>query len=183
MCAEVADVVTIILAAVTFSRRPCSWNREINAKRHNAIRPFVSAFAKILTNARRSLLLKSLANLGALQYAEDLSRYSPDVKPWAMQGALLSAADITACKGLLWHEGICHTLALRLAILYDAPVAVQTALIKASSLTGPALEGTLYGSERSFLLGIYAIRHKGDPDQITASYVEMRRHQRCKQNI
>lgn len=85
----------------------------------------------------------------ALQYEENLLAYTSQVKPWDLEGALLSRAEVAAVSGLTWHVGLWDTFALRLAILYDAPIDDQAALGECKA-TGPALPGTAYGVEWSF---------------------------------
>ena len=79
-----------------------------------------------------------------------------------------------------FHFAIFQTLSLRLAILYDAALPEQLAIIEEGGPNAEAAQGTIYGVERSFLIGIYAIRSGEDGDRLAAALADLRTHSRCE---
>jgi hypothetical protein len=116
-----------------------------------------------------------------MQYAQRLLErptHRGDCKPWALEGQLLRREDIAEISSLSMHVALCHTLGLRLAILYDAPLAEQEDLVAAGSALAVSMAGTVYGVEWSFLAAIVAIR-TGDMQTYTEAVADLERQTRC----
>lgn len=116
-----------------------------------------------------------------MQYAQRLLErptHQTDCKPWALEGQLLKREDIAVIKTLSMHVALCHTLSLRLAILFDAPLEEQKNLVAAGSKLAVSMAGTVYGVEWSFLAAIVAIR-TGDRQTYTDAVTDLERQTRC----
>jgi hypothetical protein len=95
----------------------------------------------------------------AMQYAQRLLEYASNgSKPWALEGSLLSKTDVEMVSSLPIHVALYHTRALRLAILYDAPLAEQQSLAAAGARLALSMVGTVYGAEWAFLASVVAVQ-------------------------
>jgi hypothetical protein len=117
----------------------------------------------------------------ALQYAENLAVYKPGTTdPWHLQGTFLGPEDLDAMAHLQLHQGVVACLALRLAILYEAPLDEQLSIIRDGAVSAVALEGTSYGAEWHFLTAIPLIRKGGHEAQLASAIEHLRLHCRSK---
>jgi hypothetical protein len=81
--------MSLDLAARRFSNRP--HDIQLVLDRYNVLRPFIAPPIKVLLNA-------------PIQYAQRLLEYATDgSKPWALEGALLSKADVEMVSALSMH--------------------------------------------------------------------------------
>jgi hypothetical protein len=86
-------------------------------------------------------------------------------------------------KALSMHVALWHTLALRLAILYDAPLGEQQALVNAGAGVAPSAAGTVYAAEWSFLIAVVAIQNDQPESEYAAAVADLQELTRCKLNF
>jgi len=97
-----------------------------------------------------------------------------------MLGSFLQSSSLAEIDRLPFHSGICNCYSLRLAILYDAPLATQLAIIEQGEFSAGALAGTLFGAERNFLVACVYIRSGHDEACTNEAIADVQRHYRCK---
>lgn len=169
--------MVIDMAARLFSSKPVDWS--IIARRRESIRRYVSSSMRILMDMREFLHTGWIwLKAAALQYAENLASMPANSTPWDLLGAFLCQEDRKGIEGLAWHEGIWNCLSLRLAILYDAPLATQLAILESGDPYAGALAGTSYGVERNFLGAMVLIRTAHDKGRLEDMLADIRRHHR-----
>lgn len=121
---------------------------------------------KMLIDMRESIstsLSAAESDHVALQYAENVAAMPTDSSPWSMLGTFIQSEDLAKFEALPFHHGIWNCYALRLAILYDAPLSAQISIIEQADVVAETLVGTIFGAERSFLKAMAYIRKE---DQI-----------------
>lgn len=118
--------------------------------RFKALRTYTTPGVKVLIHA-------------PLQYALKLIEPTDenDPEPWRFEGKLLSIADIEAVRALSMHVGLSNTFALRLMVMYNAPLEEQVALVNEGWEVGKSLANTVFGSEWAFLCAIVLARSGG----------------------
>lgn len=115
-----------------------------------------------------------------MQYSENLAHYDSNAKPWLMEGTFIDLSDIEAVKGLALHLAAHRTFALRLAVLYNAPLDEQMVLVEAGLPLAAAMNGTVLGVEWSFLTAICAIRNLSNQSLVDQCYKDLQRHAMCE---
>ena len=93
-----------------------------------------------------------------LQYADSLSAYNNHKIPWTLSGAILSPEELETSLALPLYKGLRSMLDLRLAILYDASLPQQQAIIHAIGDDERAMKGFLVEWEWKFVKAICEIR-------------------------
>lgn len=73
-----------------------------------------------------------------------------------MQGTFLS--DSSAFRNLSLQEAMWHCCALRLAIMYDAPLSIQTDIMASGSAHTAAAAPLVYGPQWEFLCALTLLR-------------------------
>jgi hypothetical protein len=130
--------------------------------RYRALRSYTTPGVKVLIHA-------------PLQYALKLIEIpaSDDDEPWRFEGKLLCQADIDQVRALDMHVGLSNTFALRLQVLFDAPLESQFKLVNEGWEAAKSLANTVFGSEWAFLAALVFARKGGDERYaISRGYLE-----------
>lgn len=100
--------------------------------------------------------------------------------PWILEGDLLSAQDVEAAKDIPFYNSMRYIYALRLALLYDAPLDVQTRISAEGRSDSSATSGTVLAVEWSFLTAFVDIRRGGLRAEVAAQYADLERCAICE---
>ncbi|ORY33753.1 hypothetical protein BCR39DRAFT_519071 [Naematelia encephala] len=149
---ELASYVLVLdFAARAFSTFQQDW--DVVAKRYEILRPYLPPAMRMLIHA-------------PLQYAENRKAYTPGMKVSLLEGQFITSEDLEQVSALKMHLAFWHTFALREAIMYDAALEEQLALVHEGSKFATAQEGTVVGVEWAFLCAIVFIRNQQDGDKL-----------------
>jgi hypothetical protein len=107
-----------------------------------------------------------------MQYVLRLLELSSD-PPWLLQGRILPPSDLEPIHDLFWHQAICATYTLRLAILFDAPMDVQLDLLSTYWPIYHVGAGTVYGAEMAFLAGMILARSDPADPRLKVCYRDL----------
>ncbi|RSH85482.1 hypothetical protein EHS25_004878 [Saitozyma podzolica] len=138
-----------------FATRQALWRL---AKRLVGLRPTSRRPTSFLTSS-------ALVVFGAMSHAFlPLEEVCADMDPaFAMTApsgirAGIFKTDVEMVSSLPIHVALYHTRALRLTILYDAPLAEQQSLAAAGARLALSMVGTVYGAEWAFLASVVAVQ-------------------------
>jgi hypothetical protein len=130
--------------------------------RYRALRTYTTPGVKVLIHAPLQYALKLIETPSV-----------PTEEPWSFEGKLLSRADVEAVRALDMHVGLSNTFALRLMVMFDAPLQTQLEMIDHGWEAAKSLANTVFGSEWAFLAALAFVRNGGDARyDISRGYLE-----------
>lgn len=138
-----AYVFALDLAARRFSKR--AHDIDLIMSRYQALRNYTTPAVKVLVHA-------------PLQYAMKLLEKPTSDEPWRLEGRLLSKVDIDNVSGLDMHVGLSGLFALRLKVLFDAPMAEQRKRVDDGWAVSPSMANLVIGSEWAFLSALVLLQ-------------------------
>jgi hypothetical protein len=107
-----------------------------------------------------------------VQYALKLTERPVTDDPWVLQGRLLSEADTEAVKALDMHVALSNTYALRLAVLFDAPLEEQQRVVDKTWSIWRGVQNLVFGGEWCFLAALVFARTGDERLQECIVYVD-----------
>jgi hypothetical protein len=151
-----AYVYVLDMAGRQFSDRP--GDKRIVIDRFKGLSSYSTPAIKVLSHS-------------PLQYGLKLTK-KPVGVPWLLEGDLLSQYDIDQVKALDMHVSLSNTYALRLAVLFDAPLDEQMSVIERTWSKWRSSQNLIFGAEWCFLAALVFVQTGDSRLQECIDYVE-----------
>jgi hypothetical protein len=104
--------------------------------------------------------------------------------PWELPGRIFTAIDLESVAELPLHRAVCATYQLRLAVLFDAPIAIQQQIVDDNWDSYPAVAGLVYSAEFAFLAGTVLIRSGSSNSRLETVYADLTTlGETCERNL